>query len=73
MTSFKHAAAFAAALVIAGSTAQASETLSRIVTAYLQIQTELAGDKIDGIKMPASAIAAACRPTAAPAACRTRC
>jgi hypothetical protein len=38
--------------------AHASEALKAIVGSYLEIQTKLASDKIDGLKAPADAIAA---------------
>ena len=43
--------------VIGGASAQASETLQKIVASYLQIQTQLASDSMDGVKDSAAAIA----------------
>ena len=52
----------AAAICLMGTTAlqasQASETTKAIVGSYLEIQAQLAIDRIDGIKAPAAAIAA---------------
>ena len=51
-----------AAICLMGTTAlqasQASETTKAIVGSYLEIQAQLASDRIDGIKAPAAAIAA---------------
>ena len=44
--------------VLAGAAIQGSESLKAIVSAYLTIQSQLAADKIDGIKAPARSIAA---------------
>ena len=47
-----------AAIVITTGVAQASEKLQAVVASYLEIQAQLAGDKIDGIKGPAAAVGA---------------
>ena len=50
--------AAAICLVAAATALQASETMKAIVGSYLEIQGQLATDKIDGIKAPAAALAA---------------
>ena len=45
-------------LMLAGAAIQGSESLKAIVSSYLTIQSQLAADKIDGIKAPARSIAA---------------
>jgi len=52
-------ATFAAALLVANGPAQASEALDKVVASYLEIHSQLAADKVDGIKAPASAVATA--------------
>jgi hypothetical protein len=49
---------FAALAILALTTgiAEASDALKKIVASYLEIQTQLAADKIDGIKTHAAAI-----------------
>jgi hypothetical protein len=49
--------AAAIGLVSAATVLQASEAMKAIVGSYLEIQAQLATDKIDGIKAPAAAIA----------------
>ncbi len=44
-------------LVIGTASVQASDAMKAIVGSYLEIHAQLAADKIDGIKTPASAIA----------------
>ena len=44
--------------VLAASVAQASDALKAIVGSYLEIHAQLATDKIDSIKAPATALAA---------------
>ena len=51
------AVAAAICLVSAATALQASEAMKAIVGSYLEIQAQLATDKIDGIKAPAAAIA----------------
>jgi hypothetical protein len=51
------AVAAAVCLVAAATALQASEAMKAIVGSYLEIQAQLATDKIDGIKAPAAAIA----------------
>lgn len=53
----KRLAAFIICLLIAHSTVSASEALSAVVTSYLEIQAQLAVDKVDAIKAPSAAIA----------------
>jgi Cu(I)/Ag(I) efflux system membrane fusion protein len=45
-------------LALAGTEVRASEALTNVVNAYLQIQAQLALDKAEGLKEPARAIAA---------------
>ncbi len=47
----------AAAALRASEASETSETMKAIVGSYLEIQVQLAADKIDGIKAPAAAIA----------------
>jgi hypothetical protein len=51
------AVAFVGVLLAGVSVVHASEALKAIVGSYLEIQAQLASDKIDGIKVPATAIA----------------
>ncbi len=51
------AVAAAVCLVVAATALQASEAMKAIVGSYLEIQAQLATDKIDGIKAPATALA----------------
>jgi hypothetical protein len=52
----KSLSAAAAILALAISVAEASESLKKVVAAYLEIQTQLAADKIEGVKGPAASI-----------------
>ena len=44
-------------LAFSTSVAQASDALTNVLSSYLEIQAQLAADKIDGIKTPAAEIA----------------
>lgn len=50
-------ALIAIVLVFSTSVAQASDALTNVLSSYLEIQAQLAADKIDGIKTPAAEIA----------------
>jgi aminopeptidase N len=52
------AAAACLSLAIGASTIHAQEALKSIVESYLEIQAQLAGDRADGVKSSATAIAA---------------
>jgi hypothetical protein len=49
--------ACAAAVGIVSGVAQASDALKAVVDSYLEIQAQLAADKVDALKAPAAAIA----------------
>ena len=51
--------ACAAAFAIVSSGAEASEILKAVVAPYLEVQAQLAADKVDGIKASAAAISTA--------------
>jgi hypothetical protein len=50
-------AAFLAVVLLAGASAQSSESMNAIVRSYLEIHAQLASDKMDAIKAPAEVIA----------------
>jgi hypothetical protein len=52
----------AAALALTASVSEPSQPLKAVVASYLEIQTQLAADKFDGIKAPAAAIVTAAAP-----------
>jgi len=58
MAQVSAAVAFVGVLLAGVSGVHASEALKAIVGSYLEIQAQLSSDKIDGLKAPATAIAA---------------